>query len=44
MGMISGLIKAGIAKKAIDVARKPENQRRIKELVANARNKKGARR
>ena len=37
MGFIGTLTKAGIAKKVFDEARKPENQRRLKDLVANAR-------
>ena len=41
MGLVSGLIKAGVAKKAYDIAMKPENQRKIKALIAN-RGKKGA--
>ena len=44
MGLISGLMKAGIAKKAFDAANKPENQRKIKELVGKARGKKGPKR
>ena len=43
MGLISGLMKAGIAKKAFDVANKPENQRKLKELVSRARAKRGTR-
>ena len=44
MGLISGLIKAGVAKKAIDIARKPENQRKAKEMLAGLRNRKGTQR
>jgi hypothetical protein len=44
MGLIGGLVKAGIAKKAFDAANKPENQRRIKELVGKARAKKAPKR
>lgn len=44
MGLISGMVKAGIAKKAYDMARKPENQRKVKDLVARARGKKGDKR
>jgi len=44
MGLISGLMKAGVAKKAFDAANKPENQRKIKELVGKARAKKGRKR
>lgn len=35
MGMVSKIVKLGIAKKVYDEARKPENQRRIKEAVAS---------
>jgi hypothetical protein len=42
MGLIGGLMKAGIAKKAFDMASKPENQRKLKELVGKARTKRGA--
>ena len=34
MGLINGLIKAGIAKKVIDEARKPHNQAKAKRLIA----------
>ncbi len=44
MGLVSGLIKAGVAKKAYDIARKPENQRKAKEMIANLRGKKSAQR
>ena len=44
MGLVSGLVKAGIAKKAWDVARRPENQRKAKQAIANLRGKKGAQR
>lgn len=37
MGLISKLTKGAIAKKAIDEARKPENQRKLKSLAARAR-------
>ena len=33
MGLLGGLAKAGIAKKAIDWGRRPENQRKIKDAV-----------
>lgn len=42
MGLVGGMLKAGIAKKAYDMARKPENQRKVKALVARARGKKDA--
>ncbi len=44
MGLVGNLIKAGVAKKAYDIARKPENQRKAKELIANFRGKKGVQR
>lgn len=37
MGIFSGLAKAGLAKKAIDEARKPQNQAKIKSMIAKAR-------
>ena len=40
MGLLSGLTKAGIAKKAIDEGRKPENQRKIKSAISSFRNRK----
>ncbi|WP_199522267.1 hypothetical protein [Geodermatophilus marinus] len=39
MGLLSKLGKAGIAKKAIDEASKPQNQAKIKKLVSNLGNK-----
>ena len=39
MALIKGLIKAGIAKKVYDEARKPHNQRKAKELFAQLTNK-----
>ena len=41
MGLIRGLVKAGIAKKVIDEARKPHNQRKAKELFAQLQAKSG---
>ena len=41
MGIMSTLAKLGIAKKAVDEARKPQNQRRAKEMLAKARNRGG---
>ncbi len=41
MGLFSGLAKAGLAKRAVDEARKPENQRKLKNVVAKVRNRKG---
>jgi hypothetical protein len=40
MGLLSGLTKAGTAKKVIDEGRKPENQRRIKSAISSLRGKK----
>ncbi len=37
MGMLSGLMKAGVAKKLVDEARKPQNQQKAKDLFAKAR-------
>ena len=34
MGLISGPVKAGIAKKLFDEARKPQNQAKTKQLLA----------
>lgn len=42
MGILSGLAKAGLAKKVIDEARKPENQRKMKEVVAKVRQRGGS--
>jgi len=39
MGLFSKVAKAGLAKKAYDEARKPENQAKIKKAVANVRTK-----
>ena len=36
MGLLSGLAKAGVAKKLIDEARKPQNQQKAKDLLAQA--------
>jgi hypothetical protein len=41
MGLIGGLMKAGIAKKVFDEARKPHNQAKLKSMVANVTNKSG---
>ncbi len=44
MGLINGLVKAGIAKKVIDEARKPANQAKIKraaeQLMASRKGKR----
>lgn len=39
MGLLSKLTKAGVAKKVVDEARKPENQRTIKNAVSNLTDK-----
>ena len=46
MGLLNGLVKAGIAKKVIDEARKPHNQQKARELIAQlqAKSAKGKRR
>ena len=41
MGFLGSLAKAGLAKKAIDEARKPKNQRRLKQLWAKVTSKDG---
>ena len=42
MGMLGGLIKAGIAKKVFDEARKPRNQAKAKDLFRSVTGKGGA--
>jgi hypothetical protein len=37
MGLLSMFAKAGIAKKVVDEARKPENQQKVKDVVAKVR-------
>lgn len=41
MGLLSGMLKAGVAKKIINEARKPQNQQKIKDLIASAQNRGG---
>jgi hypothetical protein len=41
MGMLGGLMKAGIAKKVYDEARKPHNQQKAKELFRSVTGKGG---
>ena len=41
MGLLSGLAKAGLAKKLIDEARKPQNQQKAKDLLAQVKAKRG---
>jgi hypothetical protein len=43
MGVFSGLAKAGLAKKAITEARKPQNQRRAMDLLNRLRGGKTTR-
>ena len=40
MGLLSGMLKAGVAKKVFDEARKPQNQAKAKQLLAQVRSKK----
>ena len=43
MGLLGGMLKAGIAKKVYDEARKPHNQAKAKELFRSVTSKnKGA--
>ena len=39
MGLLSGLVKAGIAKKVVDEARKPHNQAKARQLLAQLQSK-----
>jgi hypothetical protein len=39
MGLFSGMAKAGVAKKVVDEARKPQNQRKIKDLIGKVANR-----
>jgi len=41
MGLWSGILKAGVAKKIYDEARRPENQERLRALVEQARSRRG---
>lgn len=43
MGILSKFAKAGIAKKVVDQARKPENQAKVKRGVEQLRAKQAAR-
>ena len=43
MGLIRGLVKAGIAKKVYDEARKPQNQAKARQLLARLQGKGGTR-
>ena len=39
MGLLGGMMKAGIAKKVYDEARKPHNQAKIKSAISNLKSK-----
>ena len=41
MGLFSKLTKAGVAKKAVDEARKPQNQQKLKDMAARKTGGKG---
>ena len=43
MGLFRMAAKAGIAKKVLDEARKPQNQAKAKDLFARVRAKRGSR-
>jgi hypothetical protein len=40
MALLKNIVKLGLAKKAIDEARKPHNQERIKGLISSVRSKR----
>ena len=42
VGLFSAITKGALAKKAVDEARKPENQAKIKSAIASMRNKGGS--
>lgn len=39
VGLLSGLVKAGLAKKVLEQAQKPENQARAKQLLRQVTSK-----
>ena len=41
MSIFGKAMKAGVAKKVIDQARKPQNQAKIKKAIADFQNKRG---
>jgi hypothetical protein len=41
VGLLSGMLKAGVAKKVFDEARKPHNQQKAKELFQSVTGKGG---
>jgi hypothetical protein len=42
MGMVRNLVAAGVARKLYDVARKPENQAKLKQLIGQLTEKANA--
>lgn len=38
MSFLKNALKIGLAKKAIDIARRPENQRKLKEVATSVKN------
>jgi len=44
MGLISGLLKAGVAKKVLTEAQKPHNQAKARQLIAKLTSKGGRKR
>ena len=43
VGLLSGLMKAGLAKKVLEQAQKPQNQARARQLLQQVTSKKGKR-
>lgn len=43
MALFKNMAKLGLAKKAVDEARKPQNQEKIKKVVASAKAKQAGR-
>jgi hypothetical protein len=44
VGFVKKAIKVGLLAKAVDLARRPENQAKIKQLIGQAKNRGAARR
>ncbi|MBA3308530.1 MAG: hypothetical protein H0U28_00505 [Nocardioidaceae bacterium] len=44
MGILSKIAKAGVAKKAIDAAKRPENQRKAKSAMSSVQKRRRGRR
>ena len=40
MGVFSMVTRLGLAKKAVDMARKPENQQKVRDLIVKMRSKR----